>query len=49
MNLKSDLNKLEELSETLRLFKRAKDSRTKTVLISYIQKLIREIYKEKKP
>ncbi len=48
MNLKSDMNKLEELSETLRVFRRTKDSRTKSLLISYIQNLIRELYKEKK-
>lgn len=47
MNLKSDMNKLEELAETLRVFRSTKDARTKTLLISYIQNLIREIYKEK--
>lgn len=47
MELKKDLKQIEELTETLQLFRRTKDARTKTLLISYIQKLIRQIYKEK--
>ncbi len=47
MKLKSDINKVEELAETLRVFRQTSDSRTKALLISYIQTLIRQIYKEK--
>lgn len=45
MNLKKDLKQIEELTETLRLFKVTTDFRTKALLISYIQKLIRQIYR----